>query len=280
MRKKPALNKKNEFRSFFYLKIFTLIISCIIAFTFILRTLEEIKESSFNKSHYTILLIDQSAHIINIDLIKKKILIFDTDPKIIAYLTTRQAISLHLGIPIDSIIKAKNSKKRLDLSSEIKSLSFALSFFTSSNSFNLTNINQIDIIKIFFVSNFAVDNIDRVPLTNILGLSIEAKENTIKNESVLNKNRTLEIINASRFDGVAYQMSKMFNNIGYTTVATRTSTKKEKAKIIYRIDKDDTVDTIINLLEIPSSFDPKISIADISIVIDEEYAKKYLQLTE
>lgn len=277
MRKNQAKKRKNEFPSFSYLKFFALTISFAIALTFTVRTYQSIKESRFTAPNHTILLITDRPNIININLNKKNILIFEVqDPKIIKNLTTRQAISFHLGIPIDSIIKMKNSKEILDLSSEIQSLSFALSFFTSPDSFNLTNINKIDMLKIFLIANLEAQKIGKASQASVLGESTS----TFKNESILNRNRTVEIVNASHFDGLANQMSKMFNNIGYTVISTKTSTSSKKAKIIYRIEKDDTVEKIISLLEMPSSYESKIAIADISIIIDDAYAQKYLQLMD
>lgn len=249
----------------------------------IYKTIDLVKSSRFTKSYFTILLVSDMSYIMNINLSKKKLTVLTLkDKSIQSFVTSLPQASYYMGLPIDAVISFASSRP-LNPEKDLLTLAGTLSFFTQPKDHTLLGVNSFDIAKLYFHSKYSISDMQIESYPAVLGAAIDQTQqvklyNFLSDQEIINNPTTIEVVNASGIDGVGARIAEMLRVVGYNVVAIRSSFSDQKSSIIIRGGNDATLGKIQEILPIQTQFVDEEGIVDISIIIDRQFVKSYLQI--
>lgn len=266
-------------QSLLYLKIFFVFLTILIFSSLVWKGTRLFQERSFTGSSFTILIDDNPLHILYIDASERKIS-FTTlkNTNSIKTLIPREA-QFSLGFPIDAIIQYKKAKK-LEKASDFFKVRNILSLIKDNEEQKLVGLNQIDLLKlyIFFhglkysTSSLSINPfISRTETNDAVAFFDQFRDPVIFNEKT-----SIEVINASGIDGLAARISKLLKYIGCNVISVVSKDMQNESKIIYRIEKNYTLNRLQKIFGIQSEASSDTLITDMTIIIGKDFADKYI----
>lgn len=263
-----------------YLKVFGVSLGILIIASLLLRIVNLYQESSFKDEVFTIMIRDEkyssnSLHILHIDKRKSSIshVILNTEGKIKEKFSSSYRASLTLGIPIDAIIVSKSPIQGNNLINDFFSYKNLYSLITLT-SVKLYGLNSLDLITTFLLVNyFGYEKESYNKKTWENGKLSESLYEVFQDEKVINEKISVEIINSSSVNGVGSKLAALFRIIGYNVVSVSSGNKK--SEMIYRIKENYSLRRLKKILPLSTRFKDEVGIADVTIIVDESFVKKY-----
>lgn len=258
--------------SIHYLKHYLVIVFFLIVISLFVKAVVMITSSSFKADAYNLLLLNNDAHIVHIDLKNNKMTV-STIGGYGKILSDKKRLydSIYLRVPIDGVVDFTN-KKDQQINREYFSI-WNLFSLLSNVGLRRDNINEVDLVKFFFYSssmrNSDVD-IKRIDLFN--GKIVdEPYEDSNKEFSVLNDKTSIEVINSSGVNGLGAKVSYMLKNAGFNVVSVTSTDNETSSKIISGVgDKNISLKRLSEIFKFSKEIRKESSIADITIIFGKE----------
>lgn len=256
------------FQSLAYLKIFIASVLLLGVLSLFYKGFLQVKNSAFKYNTFNILFIKDAAVLMHLDSQNKKITkITISDGGKYLKGKTRLSASILLGIPVDGIIEGYTAD--LDAVSLMKIL--------VNDKYRLNGLNRFDIVKIIFISKtiWHADVIEKKEnLSNIDQIKhSEGYQVLFRDSTIFNEKATIEIVNASKIDGLGAKVSLMLENLGHNVVFVKSGVGK--SMIITRTKEQGSVKRLVRLFEIPYSAKKDYpSLADVVIILGKDIKNK------
>lgn len=180
--------------------------------------------------------------------------------------------SIELGLPIQGIVQYKD--KNLDIKNKFFSWgnltnTLVLPYFDTRK-----NFNEADYVKFFVKGGTTPRENIRVAESKSIQDNTDSVGDSVlsdlfKDDLVINKKTSVEVINASSVDGLGGRVADMLKRGGYNVVSV-VSGSARRSQIIYRIPRGDEVETIIKTFQFSSKFKNETGIADITVILGSE----------
>lgn len=258
--------------SILYLKHYLIIVFFLIIVALFVKAAIMVSNSSFKSDAYNLLLLNNDAHVVHIDLKNNKMTISTIGGygKILGD-KKRLYDSIYLRIPVDGVVDFA-SKKDQQINKEYFSM-WNLFSLLSNVGLKKDNINEVDLVKFFFYSSSIKDSdvdIKRIELFNEI-LVDEPYGDSNKEFSVLNDKTSIEVINSSGINGLGAKISNMLKNAGFNVVSVGSTDNESSSKIISRVkDNNISLKRINEIFKFSKEIRKESSIADITIIFGKE----------
>lgn len=253
-----------------YLFYFLYIVFAAVLVAGIWRLFITFNSNSFTTSSFSILLSSE---------FEKKIVSVNAEDGVISLITGEIPLSVNrlknaysLGMPIDAVVKSSSTDPD-DIFSMVKFI---------SHTFKMSGVSYSDMtIFDFFrlASTYAtVREKDRNHFVletedNSLGLSQEELFDAFKDPQIISEGLSIEIINATSENGLAGSAANILKPLGVNIVSLSSENEVEKSEIRVRAPSK-TSKRISRILEIPISENGPNSIADVTVILGEDFAEK------
>lgn len=264
---------KKNFSNLFLLKIFILLVGVLILISLIGRGITLFSNRSFDESSFTLLVkTSDSARIIYLDREFKSINIFSV-PDMQVDDNSILKNSLNFMIPIDGIITIKNSDPKEDLFSARYLLRLVM-----DRNVRLSGLNNFDLLQIYFFAK-SVRHSDIISTTLKKQVFENGEESDllfdgIKNETIINEKKDIEIYNATEIDGFGGRIAQMLKNEGFNVILTKSKEKSGTSRILFKGDKSKTSERLEEIFSIVAQQENGNSIADITLIVGDDIGHK------
>lgn len=253
-----------------YIKIFLIIVFVAAVISLAYRGVVLFKNSTFKYDTFNLLVLTEDAYVAHVDKKEKQLLILKFPgfaKSLVGY--NRLFQSLILGFPIDGSIQVKNNF-RLAIDDNFMEDSTVLALLLNSRNFRFQNINSVDVIKIFLYTK-QVDKQDRkMGAGNVLQGSAMYG---LVDKSIFNEKKSVQIVNASKVDGLGAKVAAVLESAGYNVISTKTGENPKSA-----IKADDlnsvSVKRAHEIFGILPTRETAGSIADITIILGQDINKQ------
>lgn len=262
----------------FYLKVFFLIFFLTMLLSLVLKTVHLVRSSSLSQDSYSILLIGDSTRLYRVSGSSQKVgvvNIIGIDGKKI---TNRLEGSILVESPVNAMIIDTKSGK---LPQDYFSLSNVLRILSNGKKDKLLGMNGFDLLKVsYMISRTPKENFKEVTTTykqiNENGRLGQEIYDVIKDESVINRKLSVEVVNATNINGLGAKISSSLESIGYNVVSISSSGNYSKSEIIYSMIPEEYARSLSQAFELPYRLSEKQIIADIRLIVTED--KKIMML--
>lgn len=271
-----ARNKPKIKDNFLYLKIFLIFVFVCIVVSASLKTANLVKTSNFDSQYYNILVIGSKAYIVNIQKVENSISVIELKGRDSNYFHNnfRQKISVDIGIPLDAVF-IDNKDRPFKDPKEFFSFKNIIGFLLEPASYKSEELNKLDLVKIYFatysVSLFDVNSASLDLLREQEDDRDEKLFEHFKDKQILSEKTSVEVVNASGIDGIAWVISRMFKNVGFNVISVKSADKEQvKSIIICRNSGTYSIDRISRVFPILIEYKNETGIADISVIIGKD----------
>lgn len=270
--KYAKIKSKNKSDNFFYLKMFIFSVVILFLISLAVKFLIEVEHSRFQDEYFNVLVVNKDEYILNVNKEKKSISIFEVkDNQNDISNSSREKLSIDLGLPIDAIFIYKNGEGFQD-KKDLLSFQNLFSAIFSPSKYSITGLDKLDLIKLYFASKFMSFADTKVEV--LLKDSDEEKIlDSFKDKNVIDQGITIEVVNASGLSGAGTKVASMLKNVGFNVISVN-SEDEGPSKIIVRTSKNYTIERLGSIFSIPLTFKNETGITDVSIVIGKDYALK------
>ena len=256
--------------SFFYLKVFLLIVILVVIGAIIVRVGNEIVGSSFQNNSFSLLIVSKDSKLIFVDKASKSVL-FLALGDIQSYVKGKGPIeaSIALGIPINALIFDKKSPENLN---DFSSSSNVSRLIFSGESPVFKNIDKYDIYKLTnAIKGSPKDNKHEIRVNIFNQEQMKEKVGDLFKDSVINNmGYTIEIQNGTSIDGLGTEVAGILSREGFNVIAVRTGTQKSNSFISYPKKRDIYTDSLEGLTGFVQKEGKISQAADITIFLGED----------
>lgn len=270
--------KKNN--NIFYLKIFFLIFFVTIFISIILKTLFLIRTSKLNQESFSVLVVGKQSTIYRINTNSAKIGVITIKNAPSVRLENNLDSSMLLLTPIDAIIQDENDTQK----DKYFSPANIFSIITGKRKAKFINMNAFDLMKVGYLSqktssdNVSYMDINYSDLVKLGYMNDDAKD-LLKNESIINRKLSVEVINATGIDGLGARVAASLESIGYNVVSIKSSDNLKHSEISYFLIPKEYASSISQEFGIPYKLSDQQSISDIRIILArDEYTKSLVRI--
>lgn len=274
---------KRNSNSLIYLVIFFIFFFVVIISALLYKTVRIVQDSRFTGDVFNVVIVGSKVYAIHVDRSNKSmsyIAVKNLDPHSIK--RDPLAYSILLGVPIQALIYDTHQS---DLSP------FDQNFFKFSHlmdiagdpRFQKTGLNTDDLLKIYLTQkNTSPENKSTQSFSiNDFHPSQYAKTDAslfelFKESDIINKQVSIQIINATEVNGLGARVSRIFENWGYDVVSVISGSQTSSQIILHTQSDIEDAQNIQQILNFPVHQDSSPSIADISIVIADNTAHNLL----
>ena len=262
--------KEGSRNSVSYLKYFLIIFLILGIVSLSIKLIRVYQTRSFRGEAFNLLILNKNASILHLG----------TKPNSLFILTVRNfgyklknknrvETSLALKVPIDGIVVLDDSGYKIE--KNYFSLDNFLSLFTKKRN----NINEMDLIKIFWKINGIKNSETNAKETeNIENEEVYRVLPEIFNESaIINDKTSVEIINGTGIDGVGGRMSEALKNEGFNIVSVGTNEQNESKIIVRGNGKSVVVKRLKDFFPFKVEKRQENSIADITLIFGRDNLK-------
>jgi len=261
--------KNNNIVSFFYLKIFILVVFLMIIGSLFIRITNEIISSSFKNNSFSVLIVARDSKLIYVDKASKSAL-FLAIGDIRSFVKGKGPIeaSLALGIPINGMIideKSPTNLKEFSSYSNISRLIF-------NDRIVFKNLDKYDVYKLASaVRGSVTDNTHEIRLNIFNQDQMKEKVGDLFKDSIINNmDYTVEVDNATSIDGLGTEFAGILNRLGYNVIAVRTSTKSSNSFVAYSGKKDIYINFLIQFTGFEYRQEKVSQAADITVFLGDD----------
>lgn len=256
--------------SFFYLKIFLLLVAITVIGSIIVRVGIEIIDSSFSNNSFSLLYIAKDSKILFVDKASNTALFLAVGDieKIVKGKSPLEA-SFALGVPIDAII-ADNAPPQ-NISDFTTNGNIARLVFTK----DATVFKSLDRYDIYKFANA----LRRVPKDNRHEMRVNLfDEKTMKvtvegffpDSVIANMPTTVEIDNATGIDGLGNDLAVILGRRGFNIIAVRTANKQSNSFIAYPGEKNIYINSLQGLVGFPVKKEKMSQAAEITVFLGSD----------
>ncbi|OGH23639.1 MAG: hypothetical protein A2958_02600 [Candidatus Levybacteria bacterium RIFCSPLOWO2_01_FULL_38_13] len=252
--------KNSSHRTLPAIIFFALIIGAIIL-SFVFKAFLVIKDSRFERgSRFTVFITD---------LKQGELISFVRENHSVSILKVKGVTGnpyRYFEIPIDAGIQVKN----LDLNKTVSEITSDIIFKKTTKK----SLNLVDLLKMFLFSktvspqNILVreisPKIDKSSLEKILNLLFQDSE-------ITSERPTIEVVNATQEQGVGERHARLVTNMGGNVVLVSTGERSKESGIYYEGKKNYTIEKLSDVLKFTLRKKKVSKIADITLVIGEDY---------
>lgn len=279
------ITQKKDSRSLLYLGFFIAAVFVLILLSALYKITVLSKESRFKTSNFTFLLVQSNSHIIRIDNEAKKVVIVTLEnSKSLAQLKSPFEASLRLGIPIHALYIDKKSSNTPTNSAEVLTAKNILRLIQNYSNNKVYGLNEFDLGKIYFVQQGIAEKEFQQTYINAesRGESIVLTRDILdlfRDSRVVNEKLSIEVVNATEYNGLATRIATMLENGGFNVVSV-VANREKKSEFVSRTVENYSVKQI--QLVIPLSLQEKQEdyYSDITFVIDNKFIEKYIQVED
>ncbi len=255
--------------SFFYLKIFLLIIVLLIIGSIIFKIIIEVHDSRFTMNTFSVLMVSSDSKLVFVDKADKRVGFF-------AIGDVRKAVrgkdvfgaSLALGVPVNAIIVDKQFPRNI---AELTSSETQWRLMFDGQPF-FKNMDRYDAYKfINAVKDTIKDN--RVEKRINLFDDTQRKEflkDQFKDSVINNMPYTIEIDNGTKINGLGGDFAYILGQEGFNVIAVRSVYESSNSFISYQGDRDMYIDSLISLTGFELKKEKVSQAADITIFLGDD----------
>lgn len=274
-------NKKGDSssESFLYLKIFLFILGGVIASSLLLRILSYVRESTFRTSHFIMLITGKNWYLVGIDQNLKKISTIEIKNPPSGKITrdAQHFLSLALGIPIDAVVLGEG-KNFPDFQRSFFSKDTAIHLLLKRED-NLLGMNKLDLGKIYLLSlSFSKTKVRSITLSKDQTETDDLLYDVLSDDMLKNEKTSIEVLNATGVNGVGGAVGRVLKNVGFNVISIGTTDATASSKIIYRIEKNYSLERLLDIFHFASTFRNESGIADATVTLGQDYGQKYFPL--
>lgn len=251
---------------------FTAVLVCI-AIALGVRFLFTFKNSTFTTPAYSVLIANDNPYIAVLDTNAKALSLIEVEnlPG-----SNRVKNSVELGVPLDGRVKASENSFTKE---SFPSLSVFLASFLRPWIYGYDGMTSFDAAKVL-QSSMGVSKKDIVEKKIsykdgvIHGLSESELYDIFKDSTLIDEQKSIEVVNATSKEGLAGNVGILLKNTGGNVVSVSSAPDQEKSTIVAQLPSE-TLTRISHILGItPTILDTFSSISDIKIVLGRDFAKK------
>jgi hypothetical protein len=263
-----------------YIKIFLLVVFIAAVVSLSYKIFLTVKNSAFRYSTFNLLLLsNKEDYIIRINKDQKKLLIVKF-PRNDELQNAKRGLarSLIAGIPVDGVGVYKNAGSDVNLN-KFMSGGIFLSDFLGSGGVKFTNVNKIDLIKIFLTTKGISKNDREEESTDSLeeAKKVLTSKKGFSDQDIFNEKKSVQIINSTEVNGLGGELAAVLEDLGYNVVSIDSGNDSTSA--IYSSDGTSApIKRLKILLGIPViNSGAGTPIADIKIVVGKNFEKQSAQ---
>ena len=219
--------------SFFYLKIFVVIVVVLVIGSICIRITSEVLESSFRNNSFSLLLVSHDSKLIYVDKANKSVLFLALgDIRSIVKGKGPIEASLALGVPINGMIIDEKSPTNL---SDFTSSSNISRLVFSGDTPVFKNLDKYDIYKLSNAIRGAIsDNTHEIRVNIFNQDEMRDKVGDLFKDSIINNmSYTVEIDNGTTINGLGNDLAAILGREGYNIIAVRTGVPSPNSYIAY-----------------------------------------------
>lgn len=258
--------KKSSISYIFYF-FFVVFIAILIGFSW--KTFTVYQKSTFNSESFAVFINQKdNAHVVSV---KNDGIVILTG-QFRNNLKDPFSYGYAYGIPIDAMITIPDF-----YTDPFTVLSFKTIFSSLRNKISFSHMTIFDAIKMISKnSGISAENkkIQKVTITdNVLDLDNEELLFIFKDRTIISEGLSVEIVNATLTNGLAGNVANMMRPLGVNIVSLK-SDKIVSESHVLAAKKSKTTQRISRMLAIPVQYEDHASIADIIVVLGEDFEKR------
>jgi len=254
----------------------------VLAISFVVRIYSLLKDSSFNKNTFNVLIItDKDVRVLGFDEKAKKISVLTVKNE--SYELRKENImieSVKLGVPLHGYIVYPNSKQPGIIDANFFSLPNLINIYLNSN-IKKKNVFFLDFIKMYLVAgDIKMDTSSSIlsySSTEELDSSLPKESGEFFRDSDLSGRKTsLQVINGTSVDGLGGRIGAMFSRVGFNVVSVGTDKNADESRIYIR-NNDYKIDgeLVKKTFDFPIELSSEYGVASITIVIGEDVEPQF-----
>ncbi len=256
--------------SFFYLKIFFLVIIVIVIGSLSFRIGNEVLESSFKNNSFSLLYVAKDSKIIFVDKADSSTY-FLSIGDVRSFVKGKSALeaSIALGIPLNGMIVEDNAPGNINDFISTKNV-FRLIFSGEPPYFK--NMDKYDVYKLAnAIGNTTNDNRHEVKVNIFDQEDLKAKVGDgFKDSEINNTPLTIEIDNGTSVNGLGNDLALILGREGYNIISVKTSSVNSGSFIAYPNENNSLVSSLQGLTGFPIKKQSVSQSADITIFLGED----------
>lgn len=255
--------------SFFYLKIFFVILILLLVGAIIFRIGFEIKTSTFRNNSFSLLLVGKDSKLLFVDKKARSVSLLSLGD-IIKYVKGKNTFeaSLALGIPINGIIIDDLTPKNIN---EFTSADYEMRLMFGNKSV-FKNLNRYDIYKLTNAVRGAIED-NRTELRIDIFDQKQVKDKlseTFNDSEIRNSTITVEINNGTTINGLGSILALILAKEGYNIIAVRTVPSEISSFIAFNGEKNSYLDSLSGLTGFDIIKKQVSPTADVTIFLGED----------
>lgn len=258
---------REHIASFFYLKIFILVVVLVIIVSIGIRFGIEVTQSSFTNNSFSLLYLAKDSKIISVDNAEKMAsFIALGDVRAITRGKSPLEISLILGLPISCVIVDENAP--FSNTHELTSIGTELDLIVGNRRFK--NCNRYDIFKLVQAVRSVPEDNRTEKRVNLKRLEKGIFDETFKDSVVNNTELTVEIDNGTSINGLGSELAQILSRVGFNVIAVRTVTNDKESYIAYPGEPNLYLNTLVGLTHFPVKREKVSKSADITVHLGDD----------
>lgn len=256
--------------SFFYLKIFFMIVMSLVIGSIIARIGYEILDSQFHDNSFSLLIVSKDSKFISVDKSSNSA-VFLALGDIGKFVKGKKPIeaSFALGIPVNAIIVSNATPQNL---TQFTSTGYQMRLLFDVSKTSYKNLDRYDILKLAStIRNSPKDN--RVEMRVNLFDEHAMKErvgNLLQDSQLINMPLTIEIDNGTTINGLGNDLALILARRGFNVISVKTSNENGNSYIAYAGATNAYVSTLKGLTKFPVLKMNKSQAADITIFLGDD----------
>jgi hypothetical protein len=261
---------QDRIASFFYLKIFILIVIALVLGSVVFRITSEIIGSTFKNNTFSLLIVSKDSKLIFVDKNGKSVMFLalgDIRPFVKGKSTLEASFAL--GIPINGMII--DNKSPVNISDFITSGNELRLIFSGDNLI-FKNLNRYDIYKLANAIRRSLKDNNLEVRVNLFDQK-EMKEKVgegFKDSVINNMPYTIEINNGTNVNGLGSVLAVILAREGYNIIAVKSSNDKSNSFIAYPSDRNLFTNSLFGLTGFSQKKATVSQSADVTIFLGED----------